>query len=1477
MSISSRRAGGKSVRVPFIARLARVVVALSLSFLSVPLLTQASYAEGDAVTVAEATAEPAAAEDPPPAPPAEEPAAEEPAPEPAAEEPAAEEPAAEAPAAEEPAAEEPAAGEPAAEDPAGTPTGKSTQKTISSQLALPDPDCTVTDFDQNTQENSGGSWINGALNQVNSNYAEGDYVPQKVELGGLVPGTYTIGFSYDVTKNGKYAYDFVSDLDISGSAGATIDWDAFEGPAPVSNPPVGTQTEFVTITFTIVDAGDATATITWAGHISSELDYGPNSSAGSISGAPYHFSLVSTDGTWGCDAGKRDNQLMADAVDFATITVVKDALPNSSTAFDFNITAPNDLAADFDLVDDGTPSNTVSYHVPPGSSTVTEAPEAGWDLTDITCTGSTAGVESGTGVTVTLADDDAVTCTFTNSHEATIEVDKYWVINGGTPVLEGSEPGHLGLSAQLLIDQANKNWNQIYSGYLEGGTANLGESVTFGNNLCDWASADAAQHGRLTEANTVAVNQSLPANVVLGGGDNHYTITNNVTCNSRLILTKNVVNANGGTAVAGNFTLVADPAGAGSNLTTPGSVGGTPFIVSPSETYGLSEFGGPAGYTLTGINCGNGSVTSVQVPVGTTVECTFTNVDSPGFLQLDKHVVSSSGDGAAADDWTLSAMPIGIANQAVIEGDGHAEGATKAGTYELDEDGGPAGYTEGAWTCTDDNTDAAVTVSMVNGEARITLAASQEVSCDITNTAIAPTLTLIKELNRNGTGDDTPESAFTLTATPDADIDGQDPLSGPGGASDTVKVGTYTLSETGPSTYTEDPAGWSCVDDDGDVTVTADQVTVGLDQDVVCTIVNIAVPSSYMLEKSSDPASGATVMPGDEIDYTVTLTKVGDGVPVLNFDVTDTLTGVEDGWVSGLGDEGATILNGVITWHIDELGNTPQMLTYTVTVGADAWDSVIENQVTPGPTPCVDEGDTDCDFTEHFTPHYTLDKAVKLLTSPGDNDGLAEPGEQLEYSLTIVNDTDDAVVSTTVTDDLSDVLNNASMVTSDADLASQGLSLTGDQLSWTINDLAPGDDLTITYVVQINDHAWNVTLDNIATPEPLSGGECVPAGQVPGGVDDLTECTTSTPTPDVTTMVVEKRDVDTQEVLAGAEFALYLDANNVRDENGDCDFASPPVVDDEDELLGTSETGIDGHALFSELQHGCYLLVETSPPPNYDLPADNVMGIEINEDNFVGDNGEMSAIAVTDFGEGNLAIVAKRQFELIDGAWVESDGKVGFGDHVRYIVHVAATGPKSFHNVEVTDYVPGFNPDDTTSTVEGTLVPGSAVCEGTLTCTTSVGDDNKVTWDIGDVSPDAGATIEGDAVMEVVFPDRPANLQLDPGETYEATLWNIGFLDWDELTPGAPARIAHAAGRLGIQGTVATAAPVVTHMHLESNEVVVTALFKAPAGVTHEPPTKTPPAALPQTGAPAGMLQVALFGLALIAGGLVLMRRTRKE
>jgi len=738
----------------------------------------------------------------------------------------------------------------------------------------------VVGFEQNTQEDSGGTWINGALNQTNSNYAEGDYVPQRVTLENVPAGENELVMTYDATKNGLHAYDFADFLAID-EPGATISWDA-----PVPSPPVplptyddadGTATVIVHITFDVPAGTDGNMIISWTGHIAAELDYGPNSGAGTINGAPYHFSLQ----TLNCaSAGQQDNQLMADAVDAGHLTVIKDAIPNGPTDFHFSI-LPGGAASDFDL------------------------------------------------------DDDA--------------------------------------------------------------DATLPNSVTF--------------------------------------------------------------------------------------RVAPGS-------------YTMSEVNLPAEWGLTSITCVNS-----------------------------------------------------------------------------------------------------------------------------------------------------------------------------GGNTSSTNLGTATASAT-----------------------------------------------------------------------------------------------------------------------------------------------------------VVDDGTTACTFTnEQFQPHWTL-------TKTSDKPVNVTPGESITYTLTVHNDSQATVQSATVTDDLSDVLDNATL---SLPLAS-GLELNGTTLTWTVpTPIAPNGTRTVSYTVTVNQGAWDVDLDNLATPGP--GGDCpIPA-----------ECTTHHETPPVTTFVVKKVDFETLAPLAGAHFILWLDKGTIG------------VKDAADVSLGEKVTGADGLAKWAELLKGTYLIQETQAPPGYALPAVTIVPIVIDDSNFV-PGGEMTPFIFEDPSVGHLAIVAKQQYEKnANGNWVLSDGITDFGSRVKYVVKVEATGTKLFHNVKATDYVPGFNPNDTTSNLKGSLVPGSAKCSASLDCTVSVSPAHLITWSMGTVK---NAT--GSVEFIVNFPNAPSPVPFNADGIYTGRLWNVGFLEWDEAVANTPG------------SRVLAKAVEMQHHKLRSNEVVISAsLRKPPPGIV---PCQVH--CLPNTGSQPYLLQLGLLGsLAIVTGTALVARRRRGE
>ncbi|HKH17342.1 MAG TPA: SdrD B-like domain-containing protein [Solirubrobacteraceae bacterium] len=103
----------------------------------------------------------------------------------------------------------------------------------------------------------------------------------------------------------------------------------------------------------------------------------------------------------------------------ATVTVVKDAVPDDPQDFSFSTSG---LGAGFDLDDDGDAvlSNSKTFTVSGtdfGTKTVTEAAQADWTLTDITCTGDAGATDAGRTATLDVDPGETIVCTFTNARD----------------------------------------------------------------------------------------------------------------------------------------------------------------------------------------------------------------------------------------------------------------------------------------------------------------------------------------------------------------------------------------------------------------------------------------------------------------------------------------------------------------------------------------------------------------------------------------------------------------------------------------------------------------------------------------------------------------------------------------------------------------------------------------------------------------------------------------------------------------------------------------------------------------------------------------------------------------------------------------------------------------------------------------------------------------------------------------------------
>ncbi len=372
-----------------------------------------------------------------------------------------------------------------------------------------------------------------------------------------------------------------------------------------------------------------------------------------------------------------------------------------------------------------------------------------------------------------------------------------------------------------------------------------------------------------TGTNTAATMPTATSVTVPVGDDVTCTINNNDN-GPALHLRKTVTNDNGGTALATAWTLTANGTGANDiSGTTPVDSGAS----LKADTFALSESGGPSGYTPGNFSCivtgsdNPGPATPVAVTngnvtlgLGDDVTCTINNNDNGPALHLRKTVTNDNGGTALATAWTLTANGTG-ANDISGTTPVDSGASLKADTFALSESGGPSGYTPGNFSCIvtgSDNPGPATPVAVTNGN--VTLGLGDDVTCTINNNDNGPALHLRKTVT-NDNGGTALATAWTLTAngTGANDISGTTPVDS--GAS--LKADTFALSESGG------PFGLHARQlqlhrdrlrhpGRDPVAVTNGNVTLGLGDDVTCTINNNDNGPALHLRKTVTNDNGGT-------------------------------------------------------------------------------------------------------------------------------------------------------------------------------------------------------------------------------------------------------------------------------------------------------------------------------------------------------------------------------------------------------------------------------------------------------------------------------------------------------------------------------------------------------------------------------------------------------------------------------------------
>jgi Prealbumin-like fold domain len=585
----------------------------------------------------------------------------------------------------------------------------------------------------------------------------------------------------------------------------------------------------------------------------------------------------------------------------AKLVLVKNTVGGNGT-FDFALTGSGLPATDSITTENNTGSTSYEYLNPDLTFSLTETPiPAGWEKTSAVC-------DNGDPVTAIAPDSgDVITCTFTNAKLPTLTLEKTVVNdNGGeavaadftpsinaTPTTWGTvvtlTPGNYTATETSLFGYTAGDWggacakdgtvslaygenkvcsitnddvapkltvikqvvndnggNDVAADFTMQVTGeNVSEDSFAGSESGVTVTLDAGAYS-VDEAAHIGYTKSLGAGCsgsIAVGEEKTCTIINNDQPAS-ITLTKVVTNNNGGTAGPQDFGLTIGGVAATSGQT---------YEVDSNTAQTLNEVGytGYSFVSLTGdAKCPAVLGGTVTLNEGERVSCTITNDDIPANLIVIKHVDNGvTGGTAVAADFTTTITGVTTTNQSAAgaEAPGVLNVLTSVGAYSVDE-GAHVGYAK-----------------TLSADCAGTIALGETKTCTITNTAIAPKLTVIKVVDNGNTGATYTAADFQMK------VDGSNV---PQNSAQTQTVGLHTVTEAGPAGYSAAYSG-EC-NEDG-------EVTLALAEEKTCTITNTAIAPKLTLVKTVVNDDGGTKQVADfplSIDTTSVVSGVAQVVTV---------------------------------------------------------------------------------------------------------------------------------------------------------------------------------------------------------------------------------------------------------------------------------------------------------------------------------------------------------------------------------------------------------------------------------------------------------------------------------------------------------------------------------------------------------------------------------------------------------------------
>ena len=325
-------------------------------------------------------------------------------------------------------------------------------------------------------------------------------------------------------------------------------------------------------------------------------------------------------------------------------------------------------------------------------------------------------------------------------------------------------------------------------------------------------------------------------------------------------------------------------------------------------------------------------------------------------------------------------------------------------------------------------------------------------------------------------------------------------------------------------------------------------------------------------------ASTTTTTPGDTVSYTVTVTDSG-ATAIADASVTIPLTGVLD---DATYNNDATATEGLVSysspslaWTGDLTSGQSAIITFSVRVNnPDTGDKTLAATVS-SPTPgsnCPASGPAAaCSSTVTvLIPGLTITTAASSNTTT--------PGSSLQYTITVTNTGQTTYPAATVTDDLTNVLDD-SAYNGDAAATAGTVSYASPVLTWT-GSLAPGAGATITFSVTINDpdNGDKQLVNTVVSTDP--GSTCPPASGNPActaTVIDLIPGLTITKTASVATATPGTR----------VQYSISVD------DSGETSYPGASVTDDLSGVLGSAAYNGDAAATAGTVTYASPVLTWT--------------------------------------------------------------------------------------------------------------------------------------------------------------------------------------------------------------------------------------------------------------------------------------------